>query len=514
MTAVDPGLRPGTAAAAVRWNSLAVVGKQVFLFASAIVLARLLGPETYGVISAAMIYVTFTMLLLDQGLAAALVQRPDLSRAAPGAVASANLAAAVLLGGVTWVAAPAFADFFHTDDLVPVVRLLGLGLVVKAAAIVPRAMQSRALTFRAIAVADVAGALAGCVGGVTAALLGAGPAAIVAQVVLMDAVVAVVLLHAERWPLPNLRVRELRVLLPFGLRVMATNGIAYLSRNADNVLVGRFLGVVALSFYGMAYRVLVIPVQLIGQTVSRVMFPVFSRLADRRDLLAEHLLRATELLAVVSVPLMGLAAVSAHELVAVVLGAEWLPAATLLTVLAVAGARETVLYATGPLMKATGHVKLLVRYELLATVLQVGAIVIGLRWGTLGVAAGYTLAGFVLAPVLLVVQQRLAGVTGRQQARAVLPAVHAALWGAAAYAGIAALLDGPLVVLVVGALAYGGVALGVLATLHRATWRSAVRGLRGLVPGRRGVRGARGDRGARDVRDADDDGAGRGEQER
>lgn len=480
--ATRPG--PGTTSAAVRWNSLAVVGKQFFMFGVSIVLARLLGPETYGVVSAAMIYVTFTMLLLDQGLAAALVQRPELSRWAPGVVATANLVSAVLLGVVTWLAAPFVADFFHDDRLTPVLQMLGAALWLKALAIVPRAMQQRALTFRAIATADVAGAFVGAAAGVAAALLGAGPAAVVAMVVATDVVVAAVLLHAERGPVPNLRWRELRELLPFGARVMATNGIAYFSRNVDNILVGRVLGLASLSFYGMAYRVLVIPVQLIAQTVSRVMFPVFSRLADRRDLLAENLVRTTQLLALLAVPLMGLAAVGAHELVDVVLGEEWLPSAALLSVLAVAGARETVLYVTSPLMKATGEVKLLLRYELLATVLQVGGIVVGLLGGTLGVAVGYTVAGFLLTPVLLLVQRRLTGVTGGQQARAILPPVHAALWGAGAYVLVARLLDGSLLVLVVGAVAYLAVAAGVLLGVHRTSTLEGVARLRRLATGK------------------------------
>ncbi|ADG73801.1 polysaccharide biosynthesis protein [Cellulomonas flavigena DSM 20109] len=480
--ATRPG--PGTTSAAVRWNSLAVVGKQFFMFGVSIVLARLLGPETYGVVSAAMIYVTFTMLLLDQGLAAALVQRPELSRWAPGVVATANLVSAVLLGVVTWLVAPFVADFFHDDRLAPVLQMLGAALWLKALAIVPRAMQQRALTFRAIAMADVVGAFVGAAAGVAAALLGAGPAAVVAMVVATDVVVAAVLLRAERGPAPNLHLRELRELLPFGARVMATNGIAYFSRNVDNILVGRVLGLASLSFYGMAYRVLVIPVQLIAQTVSRVMFPVFSRLADRRDLLAENLVRTTQLLALLAVPLMGLAAVGAHELVDVVLGEEWLPSASLLTVLAVAGARETVLYVTSPLMKATGEVKLLLRYELLATVLQVGGIVVGLLGGTLGVAVGYTVAGFVLTPVLLLVQRRLTGLTGGQQARAILPPVHAALWGAAAYVLVARLLDGSLLVLAVGAAAYLAVAAGVLLGIHRRSTVEGVARLRRLATGK------------------------------
>lgn len=479
-------LQGGQAASAVQWNSLAVAGRQLFQFASAIVLARLLGPESYGVISAATVYITFTTLLLDQGLASALIQRPELSRWAAGAAATMNLLSGVVLAGATWFAAPYVADFFSVDELTGVLRLLGLGLVVKSAAVTPRAMQARTLTFRPIAIADIAGAAVGAVLGITAALLGAGPHAVVFQVVAGDAVIAAVLLRAGRGPAPNLHLRELKVLLPYGSRVMATNGIAYFARNIDNILVGRVLGIVALSLYGMAYRVLVIPVQMIGQTVSRVMFPAFSRVAQDKDRLAVHLLVATELLAVVTIPLMALLAASSYELVPVVLGEEWIAAAPLLTVLAVAGARETVFYVTGPLMKATGHVKLLVRYELVATAVQVTGIVVGLHFGVLWVAVGYAATGFLLTPVLMLIQRRLTGLGLVDQLRVLWPPLHASLWGVVAYLLLRLLDLGPVLTLVAGGLAYALVLVGVLWLVHRRSTARALGRLRSLLPRRLG----------------------------
>ena len=459
----------------------------MFQFVTSVVLARVLGPDSYGVIGAATIYITLTALLMDQGLASALIQRPTLSGWAPGAAASLNIASGVVLAAATWVSAPWVAAFFSVPQLMPILHLLGAGLIVKSLAIAPRAMQARHLTFRAIAVADVAGSAVGSVLGVAAALAGAGPTSVVFQVIGADVVIATVLLWSARGPVPNLRLGELRVLVPYGSRVMATNGIAYFSRNIDNILVGRVLGVVALSYYAMAYRVLVIPVQMIGQTVSRVMFPVFSRQASRRELLGDSLLRAMEMLAIVTIPLMTLLAVASHEVIRIVLGAEWLPAAPLLSVLAVAGARETVMYVSGPLIKASGRVRLLVRYELFATTVQVGGIVIGLHFGVFGVALGYTSAGFALTPVLLAVQRRIAGVTTRDQLGVVWPSIHAALWAAAAYLAVTRLGLSPVVTVAVGTVMYATVALGVLRFVHREASARAWRRVMGLVRRRGGA---------------------------
>ena len=86
------------AGSSVRWSLAAVVGRQVPQLVAALVLARILGPQSYGIVSAASLYVTLTALLLDQGLAAAVVQRPTLHRDVPGAVATVNVLSAVAAG--------------------------------------------------------------------------------------------------------------------------------------------------------------------------------------------------------------------------------------------------------------------------------------------------------------------------------------------------------------------------------------------------------------------------------
>lgn len=479
---VVDGVKAGSS---VRWSLAAVVGRQVPQLVAAVVLARILGPESYGIVSAASVYVTLTTLLLEQGLSFAVVQRPSLHRDVPGAVATVNLLSAILLAAGTWLVAPAVADFFSAPDLEPLLQVLGLGLLLKGLAITPRAVQQRALAFRAIGSADISGGVLGAAAGITAALLGAGTWSMAVQVLTTDLVIAIALLVVTRGTRPHLRLRRLRSVLPFSLRVFGSTALAYLSRNADNILVGRFLGVASLSLYAMAYRVLVIPVQMIGQTVTRVTFPTFSRLSEQPERLARALLKTLELLAFAAVPAMGLVAVAAPELVLLVLGVEWSATAPVLTVLAIAGARETVCSVVGSTMRARGAGTLIIRYEWLAAATQLAGIVIGLSFGVLGVAVGLTAAGFVLTPVLLLIQRRLTGVSiGQQVGRLVAPA-HAAVWGALAYLGIRLLADGLLLTLLVGSFSYALAVMIILWLAHRPALVRAVQAARDIaIPAR------------------------------
>lgn len=431
------------AASGVRWTMAAVIARQGFQMLAALVLARILGPASYGIISAATVFTTFAALFLDQGLAAALVQRPAVSRRAAGATATLNLLMSVAIGVAALQLAPAVAGFFGAPELAVLLVPLAVAIPLKGLAITPRAMLSRELKFALVARADIAGAVGGAACGISSALLGAGYFALAYQVIATDLVTAALLLAAARGPWPNHHLREVLPMLAFSFSVFCTNFLAYFSRNMDNVLVGRFLGLASLSLYGMAYRIMVLPVQLVGQTINRVMFPVFSRASDDPAKVAFHLTSVTRITAMTAVPLMAYIASAAPELVQLVLGEAWLAAAPIISVLAIGGARETVFYITPTLMKGLGKGGLILRYEVLAALVQVGGIVVGLQFGLLGVAVGLVGAGLFLVPVLLLIQARLTQVRISAQLAVIWPAVHGALWGAAGCLGIG-LLDLPL----------------------------------------------------------------------
>jgi len=481
VTADAPAFSGRTAARATRWSGLAVVVRQGAQLLFAVLLARWLGPAEFGVVSLATIYATLMALLLDQGLSSAYVQRRTLPEGAAGAVAGVNLVAAVVLGLGTAVVAAPVAGFFDAPGLVPVLHVLAAGLVVKGAAVAPRAVLTRRLDYGSVAAGDVAGAVAGAGAGLAAALLGAGALSVAVQVLVTDAVVLAVLLSRSRGPVPSLRLAPLRELLPTSAAVFASNAVAQLSRNTDNVLVGRFLGTASLAHYAMAYRVLVVPVQFIGLTVKRVLFPAFSRMADDRAKLAATLVSATELLSFASVPLMVLLAVAAPQLVQVVLGPAWAESAPLMTVLALAGARETIFYITPSLLTATGRAGWTLRFELVSTAVQVAGILAGLPFGILGVAVGYACAGLALTPVLLVVQRRTTGVRIRDQLAAVLPAVHASAWAALAYLLWRWSEAGTWTTLLAGSACFAVVLLAVLLLVHRSPALRTARRLAAVV---------------------------------
>ena len=264
------------------------------------------------------------------------------------------------------------------------------------------------------------------------------------------------------------------------------------SRNIDNLLVGKYQGPEALAFYGLAYRLLLLPVQLLSMTVGGVLFPAFSRKAEDLAAIRSELTRTTRTLAALVLPAMALVAAAAPQLVAILFGEAWEPAVPIVQVLAMVGAVQAIYQpSTMPLVLGLGHAGLNLRYALLTTAVSTAGFVAGLPFGPLGVAVGYAAATAALVPVEWIIRRRLLGMTMSSQARTLVPGFHLAVWVALTYTLVAVSLGRhDVVALAAGTLLAIAVGLGVMRVVHRSQLSELV-DLANRVFGRGTQRGGR-----------------------
>ena len=461
----------------MRWSGASVVGRETARIVFTILLARLVGPEAFGIVAQAAVYIGIVGLLLDQGFSSALIQRPRVARDMPGAVVSVNLAVGAALMILTVAIAPWWAEFMNTPELTLVLTLLAPSLLIRAACVTPRAVLFREMKFRPIAIADVTGAVGGGALGLAVALLGGSYWAIVAQIVTTDVLGLLVLILAGAGIRPNLHFRYVREIAGFSGQAFAAGVlINSISRNIDNLLVGKFQGPEALAFYGLAYRLLLLPVQLLTVTVGGVLFPAFSRHAHDPEAIRSQLTRATRTLAALVLPGMALVAAAAPQLVLTLFGPDWEPAIPIVQVLAMAGAAQAIYQpSTTPLVLGLGHAALALRYALLTTAVSTAGIVAGLPFGPLGVAVGYACAVAALVPVEWIIRRRLLALALRTQARSLVPGAHVAAWVAGTYTLVAVSIEGhEIVSLACGSLLAVATGLGVMRAVHRSQFSELV----------------------------------------
>lgn len=391
---VGPQRRSRRALSGVWWSGLGYGAQGASQLVLLAVLGRLLTPTDFGVVTATLVIINLGRLCTQGVIAAALVQRPTLTDGHVRAAFALALGTGLVAAGAVLAAAPLAASFFSMPRLEDVVRALSVLFVIQAFGIVAQGLLERDLRFREVATAEGTGYTVGLAGaGVLAGLLGAGIWSLVIGYLGLALVQSTAMVAFRRHPvLPRFRWGELGELVFFGGGLLGGRFFNYLALQGDNLVVARTLTADALGAYGRAYQLVAMPAMLIGQVLDRVLYPLFSRIQEQRHQLAIDYGRGVSLVLAMAAPVSVVVAVSADEVVRVVLGSGWDQVVWPLRVLGAGLVARTAYKVSDTLSRAVGAVYArAVRQMAYATFVVVGALA-GQVWGITGVAVGVTAA--------------------------------------------------------------------------------------------------------------------------
>jgi O-antigen/teichoic acid export membrane protein len=333
----------------------------------------------------------------ELGITSAIIQRKQLSEEFLSSVFWANLVLALATFGLAIAASPLVALFFRQPETGAIVRWLAAGFIVSALASVPSALLTREMAFRKMMIIEVAAGGFGTCSAIFLALRGAGAWSLVISSLAGTCVTTVFLWRSCRWrPKWLFSGMELRSIASYSLHLSGFNVMNYFSRNADNTIIGRYLGAYQLGFYQLAYNLMLYAVQNISQVMSRVLFPVFAKVQDDNARFRQAYIKAVSTIAVITFPMMGGVMAVAEPFVRAVLGEKWYPVASLLIILAPVGLMQSVVTSVGNIYYAKGRADWLFRWGLFATALSVGSFFAGLPWGIRGVAVAYLIVNLLL----------------------------------------------------------------------------------------------------------------------
>ena len=384
------------------WSAIGSIGQQLFSLVGTVILARLLAPADYGLVGMAMVVIAFVMVFRDLGTSAAVIQRPVLTDEFVSTLFWINLLFGLGACFTGVLLAPAIAAFYQTPALAPVMRALSLSLFTASFGIVPAALLSRQLAFRKIALAEIACIATSTTLAVVMALRNHGVWSLVIANLVRTAIESVLFFALCSWrPRFFFRPAEIRRVYSFSANLVGFQLVNYFTRNADKLIIGRYLGSASLGHYQLAYQLMLYPIQSITGVLGRVLFPAFAQVQDDHQRFRPAYLQACVTIATLTFPMMlGLTAV-AGPFVEVFFGPKWRPVGMLLTVLAPVGMVQSVASTVGGIYMAKGRTQLMFRVGTAASILVVASFALGLRWGVLGVTTAYAIVSITITPFLL-----------------------------------------------------------------------------------------------------------------
>ena len=387
------------------------------------VLARLLTPGAYGLIG---MVATLTALLEvagSGGLSFATIQRPTLTRVEVDTLFWTNTSVGALLWLTCLVGGPVLRWFYGAEELPRLAAALGFGFVFSGLALQPSALLQRQMRFRDVFVVEVVGQGCGAILGVVLALKGFSFWALVGQTLAAQAVRCAILFRVSKYRPGRPRLTpETRAILTFSGGLAASGFVIYISRNLDNILVGRFWGATELGFYTRAYFLMTLPSLMGTAILAPVMVSSLSALQHEPDRFGRAYREAVRTISFIGLPLAAGLLVTAPEAVRLVYGPKWLPVVPMLTWLSVAGITQPLYNTSGWLFVARGKVTEMFLLNCFVAVLLSLGFAVGVRWGGTGVAVAYgvLMTGVITLPALYIAH-RSAGLPLRPTFNAVAP---------------------------------------------------------------------------------------------
>jgi O-antigen/teichoic acid export membrane protein len=425
------GIARRTAASAI-WAILGFGAARILSFGTNLLLARMLAPADFGLVSFALIFITACTLLQDLGVTAAIIYGGRDPRAVAGTALTINVLAALGLFVVIVLATPLLAGFQSDPATAAVLIVLALGPVITSLGSVQSALLMRELNYRRKFLPDVVPyAVSGAVS-IGMALAGFGVWSLVVGFLIRTVVTTILLwMLTDVRPFPELRWPIAIDLLNYGKHIASQSILGFASSNIDYLVIGYVLGAHALGLYTMAYMVATL-VPTLSQAALSVMFPALSRLRDDRAALHALFTDAHRILWALSLPFAILLFVGAPAFVLVVLGERWTESIVPLRILAVATWLQSVGQIYGPASKAVGRPDLLWKYVMIRCLISVPLLLASVQFGIEGVAAGVALIMLVITlPTVIIFCRSLA-----YPSRRLLTVLAPYMIGAVAMAGL------------------------------------------------------------------------------
>ncbi len=465
----------GKAVSGVIWQGLAFVLGKGLVLAATIVLARILSPDEFGLVSLALVFIVFVEILADLGVSQALIYRRDSPRSTDAALAC-TIVTAFVTGGIVAASAPYIAEALGDRGITNFLRVLALSLALGSFGVVPDVLLRRDLLFRRRFIVQLSSNSARGIVSIALAVMGVGAWSLVygylaGQVVLSAVAWTCVRYRPDlRWH--RLRWSDVRPLLAFGAPTAANGLLHTLIVNIDYIIISRTLGAAALGYYTLAFRLPEIVIGGMFQVLSMVVFPVFSRTRGQNERMRRGYLRLLRLQTTYGVVLGCVLAAVAPYLVPVLFGSGWEASVVPLQTLAIFAAVRSLGMGVVDVLKAVGRPGLALGLAVARLTVLVPALLLATAYGINGVAVAQATVALLFVVVMQSVAGRLLGVGPAQLLSACAPAVGAGILAAGCAALVAAFVPGgDLVRLLSGLAAAAAAAAAILLGLSPMTRR-------------------------------------------
>jgi PST family polysaccharide transporter len=379
------------------WAGGGSLVRQLVQIVTLLIMVRFLSPTDYGIYAIAMVFIAFLQVFGSMGTAQVIVHLPDPDDRMLSTIFFFNQILGTSLFLILFFSARPIAQFFGNPELITILRIMGVIFIISSLGVVHRALLEKSMLFKGVVGIETIALVTASAAGIISAISGLGVYSLLVQSILNWGISSLGFWVILNWrPKIMFHMADIRKIWSYTANLTSFSIVNYFARNADNFLIGKFIGSSGLGVYNVAYQIMLYPLTNISHTFVRVLFPAFSQVQDDNERFKRGYLSSITFIALVTFPMMaGLFAVS-DFFVAVAFGDKWAGLSVLVMILAPIGMIQSIVTTLGSVYTAKGTTGLMLKIGAANAAVTVLSFVIGLPYGVKGVAICYGIANLIM----------------------------------------------------------------------------------------------------------------------
>jgi len=409
------------------WVGISTVVVGILRFLTIAILAHYLIPEDFGLIGMAAIVTEVIHLFSNLGVGSAIIQKKDITPLHLSTTFWVNLLVGIGLCGLTIAISPYAAMFFHNEMVKPITIVLSFNFIIGALGSVHNTLLTKEIKFNKIAFINISGIITYAGVSIILAVRGYGVWSMVIGLLFSRVVETCCSWSSCQWhPSFNFSLAYFKPLFKFGRNLLGQDILNYFSKNMDYIIAGRILGASLLGYYRFAYIIPHTVHAYLSPAIAGISYPLYCQVQDDNERMRRGYLKTITFMSMIIFPFsIGLFAV-APEFIPVIFGEKWLPVIAPLRILCFSCMVKSILTMGSPILNSKGRPDIGLKWNLFMLPMTIIALLIGSRWGIVGIAWAMTLV-VCLSVIIIKITISLINLKFRYYLKALYPALSSSL---------------------------------------------------------------------------------------
>ena len=389
-----------------------------------IVLARLLLPEEYGLISLTTIFITLANVFIQSGFNTALIQKKDVDDLDFSTVFYASLLIAGLLYIILFFSSQFIANFYGEPKLIAVLRVLSIILFFGAVNSIQIAIISRNMQFKKLFYSNIGAIMVSGVIGIVMAYNGYGVWALVGQQLSNHFFSTAIMWFKVKWrPKLLFSLARLQNLLSYGSKILVANLITTLFLDLRSLIIGKMYSANMLAYFNKGKMFPSVIITNINGSIQSVMLPTYSSQQDNKRRVKAMVRRSIKTSTFIVFPMMIGLAIVAEPLVKVILTEKWQSSVPFLQIFCFTYMLMPIHTANLEAIKALGYSNSILKIEIVKKVLEFITLVISLNYGVYAIAIGTFITSIISLVINSYPNIKILNYGYREQIRDIAPSL-------------------------------------------------------------------------------------------